>query len=482
MNKYFFLFFTVIIFNGYSEGRMETYTETGNGTIETAGNILLDAFYSDNYVIKREAIYGLRYLDNKNIFSNILTLFNSYIPDYPGFDLIKDTALGTLYYLDPDRTIQWLKEYNTFLEQYNNSVLYVFEPALLFETIGTENYFYFDNINYYLDSNTDKITSIKILTEQYLNTGEKKYLLAVYDSFSFFDVFQYEALFNFFGSRKISPDIVYFNVNERIPYLRTGSSLEYTGTPELNHLLLEALLFRMGFKEEVYTKSFYIDNPVMLYKNHDIDRISKYYSGRRDSDITDLMEAEMPELTQTEKEIAEELYSGSAGGEDTFSVANKKTVYNTDLGLEGNSPYYLLCDSAAYCFAGIPEERHLEAFINNFDELETSIQLRFAEIIAFSPSNDIQNRILKFLSCNTNKDVRTISYSTYREQGSFPDYLKFLLYAEDETVYNRSILIRAAGNEQDIDNSSLISPLLNNEDNLISVTAAGEILHLNNKN
>jgi hypothetical protein len=289
-------------------------------------------------------------------------------------------------------------------------------------------------------------------------------------------------LFDFFEDKGLPADIIYYNAAADIPYFRTKNYSQYTGTSELRHLLLEALLYRKGYTESVYIKQFYIDNPVTLYKNLDINTIENFYFGRQDDDITDFMGAEFPELTESEKEIIEEFFSGSAGDTDSenFSVINKQTEYIMDLGAEGNPPYYLLCDAAAYCFAGVPEERHYEAFVNNFDSVNKALKIRFAATAASSPSNGIQSKILEFLSENEDPDVRTIIFQSYRNNRLFPDHLDKVLTSSEETAYNRYILIRAAGDAEDRRNGKLLTSLLEDENRLISVTAAGEILHLHN--
>ncbi len=486
MKKYIItvIWFLNIIFlqNIYSEGRAEIPVENQNEITALAGKILLNAFNSDNYILKREAIYGLRYMDAENIYLNIQTIFGAVPPDYPGFEILKDTALETLHYIAPQRTIQWLVEYNALLERYFSSVLYIFEIQNFFKIIGTENYYHFENINFYLSNAAHQLTKIMILAEQYISTGEEKYLLSVYNNFSYFDPQEYDALFSFFKEKELPNEIIYYNIKERIPYLKTGNSNYFIGTAELKTILFEALLYKYGYTEEVYTKTFYIDNPVTLYKTWNINMIMNFYSGRQDNDITDYMGAEFPELSTSEIEAVDEFFleSGSDTNEENFSIINKPIIYDMDLGKELNSPYYLLCDAAAYCFAGAPKERHFNVFVNNFEEQENSLKYMLAEIITASPAGPIQNRILEFFAQSSNAHIRSIALNAYRELGlsRLPEQFISILSDENETIYNMFLLVRLIGSTGNNKYISVIKPLLEHENSLISVAAAGEILNL----
>ncbi len=483
-------FFLVVIFiltiaclqDVYSVGRKEISIEDREEISAISEEILLNAFNSNNYIIKREAVYGMRFLKDDSIYNKILSIFDTVQQDYPGFEILKDTALETLYYQDAPKTIEWLVNYNNLLGKKFSSVLLIFEIQNFFDIIGYDNYYYFDNVYYFLNSSASPQVNIMVLAEQYLATGENKYLLSLYNYFSFFNPEEYDLLFNFFRERNLSDKIIYYNIKESIPFLKTGSNLSFIGTSELEILLFEALLFKYGYTEEVYTKTFSVDNPVTLYKTYDIVTIINFYYGRQDDDITDNMGAEFPELSTSELEAVEEFFSESESDtdEDNFSMINKPITYDMDLGKEGNPSYYLLCDAAAYFFAGAPAERHYNVFVNNFDEQENNLKYKLAEIIAASPSNPVQNRILKYFSESSNINVRTIAFNAYIEMElkELPEQFISIITDQDETIYNRSLLIRAAGNTKNTNFVSILQPLLEHENDLISVTAAGEILHL----
>ena len=110
-------------------------------TISESKKKIRDAFKSGNLIVKDAAIRMLKYVPEKDVYTMVLAVFQNFSIEntYPGFPLLWDSALATLYHLDPGQTLALLKKNQEM-------VLVSFDLFKLFSVIGFDKVSLFDNI------------------------------------------------------------------------------------------------------------------------------------------------------------------------------------------------------------------------------------------------------------------------------------------------------------------------------------------------
>jgi hypothetical protein len=378
------------------------------------------------------AVRMMRFLGPAKAFDRIYAL----IRDFPPSDFksvkpdLRYEALATLFYLDPERTLRLLLEYN-------DAVLASFDPALLFSIIGYDKITRFNNLFYYCISGNPGQSRIApyLLAEWFLKTRDEKYgrflrFIGLDPTASSEEVL---AFYNYSKERNLPLKKIIFYMKDRAGILAAHPMRERTFS--LDELLFQALLYRLGVTKEVYRKTIQYENHFGLTD----ERASRKYG------------VGLVEITESR-----------------------------DLSQFSMFPDFLMNDAVAYFYAGVPEQRHLDAFMANYDRMSELMRVRYAAVIAASPDNNLKDSLADWIISRREGEPRRIMLaSRLRKISALTNEIIQALLSMAPDVLSRSMIyekIADSGNRKLA--LILIDSLEKETDPFVRITIAGGILEL----
>ena len=445
----------------FGEGAAEELLEEGSFTVEApvaeARETLFSGLSSLDPEVRRAAVRMIQYAAEEaapgapdtgvpdtdqapGVYEAVQDLFRDFRSTIraPGQLLWQYDAVDTLYALDPDRTL-------AFLVEHNDQVLGSFDLYTLFSIIGFDKVPRFDNLFWYIDQQGPSATATAMfsvaMAEMHLSGGGSPYNRVLTQTY--------------YGGRDhaLYLDLLDYRIERGLPIEPFYHALARAGGVDpsrpveqqsftLDELLYQALLYRYGFTDDVYRKTFAFPESFVTYTD---EAAAKYG-----------LETPVGEVRRDFAEYA------------AF-------------------PSLRAADSLAHVYAGAPRPSDVERILSFTDSAEPAVLLEYVHFVGDAPASAERTRLLRAFAESPNAWARRESLSAFRDGNKTSRGPGSL---EREPAFELTELYGLLDTEPDPRNKAIVLELLDaryhdreilesylySRHGVVSMTAAGLIL------
>jgi hypothetical protein len=408
---------------------------------EELQSILDKGLYSSSLDVVSAAVRMQAYNPDPDTWNRVAERidFNKQVSTTNGRDMLFGNALATLYSLDKKRTLFELTEVSNM---YLDGGYPRFNLVEVFDAIGYEHMPLFTNIFNEIemsDINQDGKSFLTYMAhiQAYLSGGGDKHLYQVeYRVPKGLSVTQYRYLYEYLAARGLPVKKI-----ELLLYDEGGSGFLYrTGlwstpagvnrTYTIEEMLYQSLLCRLGITGSPYRVDFFVT----------------------DKSIP-------PRITENE------------------TVVFGQKLYSLDYGSIEFSGYLQFCDALAEIYCGMGDVKTLSTITAQLDEIDPKSRAVAIRTIADAPDAGLTRSFFAWCLDSFNLDLQRVALDFYLAQPDLADMEIINLYIQDcKDVYALTLALKVLALDDNGEHNELFSAYLENESELVRVTAAGLLL------
>ncbi len=430
---------------GFGEGAAEELREERSFTVdvpvEEARAILFDGLDSLDSEVRRTAFAMIRYAGGPgttdapgtpDVYEAVQARFRDFRSHLrsPGQFLWQSNAVETLYFLDPEGTVE-------FLIEHNDQVLGSMDLYVLFSIIGFDKIPLFDNVFWYLDqqvpSDTPSLMFPIAMAEVYLEHRENPYDAVL--THSFFGARQepslYARLLEYRIERGLPIEPLYHPLAHAAGIDPSRPVVQRTFT--LDELLYQALLYRYEFTDEVYRRDFVWPTSNVVYSN---EAAAKY-------------------------------------GIETSTEALRR-----DFAEHTAFPAHRAADALAHVYAGVPRPGDVDRIVAFTKAAEDAVLLEYVHVTADAPPSDVRTALLGEFARHDNASARRESLTALRDSSALQTAFEltelYHLLDSETDPHNQAIVLELL--DEIYHDPETLESYLYSRNGIVSTTAAGLIL------